>query len=133
VARFLGLTNLVPGRVVTLNPLQVDTPLGRLLIPAADAVEVGQALTVLLRPEAARRAGDCPDEDQILIEGRVQACSFRGGHWRLVMALADGLELVFQLPGDGLDLPQPGQAIALALRPEALSLLVEKAHAEPSG
>ena len=42
VARFLGLTNLVPGHIAALAPLEVDTPLGRLTLPQAEGSAIGQ-------------------------------------------------------------------------------------------
>ncbi len=126
VARFLGMTNLVPGRVLAADPVQVDTPLGRVTLgepAAAGLVAVGQAVTLLIRPEAARLAADCPDEDSVLVEGTVRDCSFRGGHYRLVIRHQAGLDLAFALASGAAHLPQPGDPVALALRPEAIHLL----------
>ncbi len=108
----------------------VETPLGRLRTwigeqtPASQAV-IGQDVTVLLRPEGARLASGCPDEDHIRLEGIVSECSFRGGHYRLVMRHGSGRTFAFELAATTADLPQPGEALALALHPQAISLLVE--------
>ena len=126
VARFLGLTNLVPARVVSLEPLQVDTPLGHFTPPAAEPVAAGQQVRLLIRPEAARLAADCPPESGIALEGTVHAGSFRGGYYRIVVQHASGLELAFELISDADGLPAPGESISLALRPEATSLLLEE-------
>ena len=126
VARFLGLANLVTGRVVSLDPLQVDSALGRLTLSGPEQVSAGQAVTLLIRPEAARLAADCSDEGDVRVEGTVRECSFRGSHHRLVIGYRAGLDLVFELVSDASCLPGPGGAITLALRPEAIGLLVEE-------
>ncbi len=128
VARFLGLTNLIAGRVVALDPPLVDTQLGRFALAEVEKVTVGEEVTILIRPEAARLAGECPDEASIVIEGLVRGCSFRGGHYRLVVHHKKGRDLAFELISDTAHLPQPDEPIVLALRPEAISLLVEESH-----
>lgn len=129
LARFLGLGNLIPGRVVAVHPTQVDTALGLLALREGKAVEAGQEVTLLIRPEAARfaaarPAGDDAGEGEIQLEGTVTDCSFRGGHCRLVVLHETGHELAFELPSGLTPLPQPGEAISLALRPGAIDLLL---------
>jgi ABC-type Fe3+/spermidine/putrescine transport system ATPase subunit len=128
VARFLGMTNLLPGRVQALEPLEVDTALGRVTLvePADRAVAVGQPVTLLLRPEGVRLADECPAEDSMLIEGIVLECSFRGSHYRLEIRHARDLDLAFDLVSEAEMLPRPGERVALALRPDAISLWVEE-------
>lgn len=126
VARFLGLTNLVAGQVVTVDPPLIDTPLGQLAGGAGAQITDGQEIVVLLRPEAARLAAECPNETDTIIEGTVRECSFRGSHYRLVVDHQAGIELVFELVSDLAQMPQPGSQITLALRPEATSLLEGK-------
>jgi ABC-type Fe3+/spermidine/putrescine transport system ATPase subunit len=133
VARFLGLSNLIPGRVVALDPLRVDTALGPLLFPQGKTGESGQDVVLLIRPEAARLAasrsaaappaGDEPSEGEIDLEVTVVDCSFRGGHCRLVVQYEAGPELAFELSSGLAPLPQPGEAISLALRAAAIDLL----------
>ncbi len=123
VARFLGLTNLVPGRVDALDPVQVVTPLGRLTVAEAEQALVDQQVTLLIRPEAAQLAVDCADEGDLVVEGTVCECSFRGSHSRLVIQHGAGLDLTFELVSDASRLPGLGEPIRLALRPEAISLL----------
>ncbi len=124
VARFLGLANLVPGRVVGLEPLRVDTPLGALELAGSETVELGQTVTLLIRPEAARLAEECADEGDLEIEGTVRACSFRGSTHRLTIHHQAGLELAFELVSDRATLPGLDEPVRLALRPQAIGLLV---------
>jgi ABC-type Fe3+/spermidine/putrescine transport system ATPase subunit len=128
VARFLGMSNLLPGRVRALDPLEVDTPLGIVTPaePVAGGAAVGHAVTLLIRPEGARLAAECPAGDSVLVEGDVRSCSFRGSHYRLVIRHAQDVDLAFDLLSEAETLPQPGERVALALRPEAISLWVEE-------
>jgi ABC-type Fe3+/spermidine/putrescine transport system ATPase subunit len=133
VARFLGMSNLVPGRVVIPKPGPgqgsspvVETVLGRLALPSTKSLVDGQRVTVLIRPEAARLAEDCPGEQDIVVEGKVEEYSFRGSHYRLVVHHPAGLDLTFELVPETACLPGPGEPVRLALRGEALSLMVEE-------
>jgi ABC-type Fe3+/spermidine/putrescine transport system ATPase subunit len=134
VARFLGLGNLLPGRVAAAEPGQatVDTALGRLALAAEEPVAAGQAVTVLIRPEAARLAGECPAGNGVAVEGTVRESSFRGRHVRLVVrpGAAPGVELAFELAAGAAELPRPGEAIGLVLQPEAISLLAAVEEAD---
>jgi ABC-type Fe3+/spermidine/putrescine transport system ATPase subunit len=132
VARFLGLTNLVHGRVVAVEtgpsgvslPV-VDTPLGQLVLHDAGQIIVGQEVSVLIRPEAARLAAECYDKDDLVVEGIVRECSFRGSHYRLVIGHGADLDLAFELVASASRLPEPGEPVALALRLEAFGMLLE--------
>jgi ABC-type Fe3+/spermidine/putrescine transport system ATPase subunit len=128
VARFLGLTNLLPGQVVGVEPLQVLTSLGRLTLPGAAPAEAGQEVTVLIRPEAARLPGTGNGGNGLAVQATVRECSFRGSHQRLVIQPDEGTELVFEIVAEMADLPRPGQEVILSLRPEAISLLAEDRH-----
>ena len=135
VARFLGLSNLLPGRVVASEPGRavVDTAIGSLALDAAGPIIAGQAVTVLIRPEAARPTGECPAGDGLVIEGTVSETSFRGGHVRLVVhpGAAPDLSLAFELVAGTAGLPGLGEAIRLILQPGAIGLLA--AAEDPDG
>jgi ABC-type Fe3+/spermidine/putrescine transport system ATPase subunit len=131
VARFLGLTNLIPGRIVSLDPLQVDTALGVLEVgDEENQVTVEEQVTLLIRPEAARpatrRSGGEPgprNEDGTWVEFTVREYSFRGGHYRLVVDHDTGLEFSFELVFESREPSRPGEPVVLTLRPEAICLL----------
>jgi ABC-type Fe3+/spermidine/putrescine transport system ATPase subunit len=139
VARFLGLTNLLPGHVTAAESGQatVAMALGRLALAAESPVAAGQTVTVLIRPEAARLAGECPTGDGLVIEGTVSETSFRGGHVRLLVrpGVAPDRDLAFEMVVGTADLPGPGEAIRLVLQPEAISLLAtsEKSDGQAAG
>jgi thiamine transport system ATP-binding protein len=127
VARFLGLANLLPGQVVTAGSGQavVDTALGRLAVAAEGPITAGQAVTVLIRPEAARPAADCPAAGGLAVDGTLTETCFRGGHLRLVVhpTIVPELNLAFEVVVGATDLPRPGEAISLVLQSDAISLL----------
>ena len=140
VARFLGLSNLVPGRIVAIQPgpdggttTVVETSLGQLVLHGLERFALDQEVAVLIRPEAARLAGGHPPEGECVVEGIVRERSFRGSQTRLKVHHPAGLELVFELASGALHLPGPGEPIALALRPEAISLLAEESRDQAAG
>jgi ABC-type Fe3+/spermidine/putrescine transport system ATPase subunit len=120
-ARFLGLSNLVEGRVLGREegPLLFETPIGKL---RADGITLeaqpGDAVTLVIRPEAA--APHAPSGANT-IAGVVAERSFRGSRTRLAIRHASGQTLEFEL--DDITLPAVGQPIELALRADAISLI----------
>ncbi len=95
VARFLGLTNLLPVQQPADQPGYLQTPVGRWHLPAlVDAVSAAMATPALLliRPdsvvtlEPAALPRDLP-RDQPTVTGVVQLLSFRGSTYRLVVAV----------------------------------------------
>jgi ABC-type Fe3+/spermidine/putrescine transport system ATPase subunit len=126
VARFLGLTNLVPGRVVALNPPRVETPLGTLPLPSGPGLSAGQPLTVLIRPEAAHLGTGDSAEAAFRLTGTVRERSFRGTHYRLVIEHSVGLALSFRVMSAEAQIPPPGEPITLDLRPDAMHLLMQE-------
>lgn len=130
VARFLGMANLIPGRVLSAGTVVVETALGPFTIAQEGGWIAGQAVTVVIRPEAARmatipEAASFQDGDSagVGVEAVVEDCSFRGSRVRLSVRHASGLELTFDLVPSGTSLPPIGQRIVLILRPEAIGLL----------
>ncbi len=126
VARFLGLTNLIPGTVAVTEPLCVDTAFGRLQVSpdgASPSVQAGDRVTVLARPEAAMLLSPGSYADNLIV-GTLTDRSFRGGHYWIGVQPADGPELNFQLGPDA-NVPEVSATIRLALRRNALTLLPE--------
>lgn len=124
VAQFLGLSNLIPGEVVSLEPLSIETVLGRLEIEpnrAGPAERIGDRVTVLARPEAAYLV-EPQAESANVVEGKLTDRSFRGGHYQIEVQPAEGPTLTFELDGD-VKVPALGAPIRLALRRDALALL----------
>lgn len=136
VARFLGFKNLVPARVEAVAPEPVlITPLGRLYprhLPAG--VEVGAAVTVVIRPEAARPIGeDAAGAVRNRLSLRIEHVSFRGTHTVLqlvpviglqpnnIPALVSGLE--FELGGSLPDDCRVGRTVVFEIAPDGIVVL----------
>jgi len=130
VARFLGLTNLLPGRIVAAQAgpdgqvaVVVSTALGELALQGVQGSARGQEVTVLIRPEAARLAGEHCAKDELVVEGILHGSSFRGSQTRLEVQFSGGVDLVFELASGGLRVPAPGEPVSLAIRARGISLL----------
>jgi len=118
VARFLGFTNLLAGRLDDSGYFQAE--FGRLPVPNAGHAK--EAATLLLRPEGARlRVLDDDAADNPRITGTVIARVFQGGTYRLTLQCGD-TPLSFDLP---IDPPPPavGEPIDLVLNPAGLIVI----------
>lgn len=105
VARFLGLNNVIEGRVERSDGGSVArTKLGA--IPLEEAAD--GAVTLLLRPETATLEG----EGDIEVEGELVERSFRGSSQRMVLRLEDGQRLSFDLSSQTA-LPPLGETVTL--------------------
>jgi ABC-type Fe3+/spermidine/putrescine transport system ATPase subunit len=126
VARFLGMTNLLPGRVVDLATRQVQTPIGSLharALPHDTPSETPFPVTVLLRPDAAQLAnGSEHGSGTNLVQGEVTECSFRGAYYRLALRHTSGAELAFELKAAANHAPSRGDRVTLALPVDAVQL-----------
>lgn len=112
VARFLGLVNLMEGSVKDRGVL--ETPLGLLCLDT-NGHAPGSAVTVLIRPDAARiSAKGKLSPDEIGVNGIVKDRVFRGRTHCIELGIPSGETLVFELP-PGAGMPGPGQAAVLAL------------------
>jgi ABC-type Fe3+/spermidine/putrescine transport system ATPase subunit len=121
-----------PGPGQSSSP-EVETVLGRFVLKQAEGHDAEQPVTVLIRPEAARLAEECPDDEALIVEGTVSECSFRGGYYRLVIHHPAGLELAFRLVSQAPRLLEPGQPVRLAVRQDGVSLLVEGDDEQTAG
>ncbi len=120
VARFLGLTNLLPAKIVDG---WIETAIGRLQIVDRGLQTCRVAdLRLLVRPEAARLGEDGPN----IVRGIVTERSFRGERYRLTVRHASGAELAFDVPAHT-ELPEIGEVITVSLDPQALVLLLVEA------
>ncbi|MCK9262379.1 MAG: ABC transporter ATP-binding protein [Deltaproteobacteria bacterium] len=121
VARFLGLVNLVRGRVETGS--SIATPLGLLHVPA-HGHERGEEVTVLIRPDA---VVICENDESgptgmITIEGIVHDCLFKGRSYHVEVITTGSQALFFDLPQNTLA-PSVGDRVRLLLSPGAITVM----------
>ena len=119
VARFLGLTNLVPGEVVSSQPLQVRTDLGLFqpACPPGAEPAPGSKVTLLFKPSGASVA---PAPQPVNgLEGVVEDVVFRGEAFRVTLALDHDYRFSFNLE----QRPTQGQPVSLALEDGAVLCL----------
>ncbi|MFZ1466441.1 MAG: ABC transporter ATP-binding protein [Anaerolineae bacterium] len=125
VAQFLGLSNLIAGRwAVGPQGAVLQTDLGplRLSLALSDAAQAGDAVMLLIRPEAAaivpiRASG--PN----IVHGQVLRRTFRGGHYAIEFQ-AEGLATPLQLELPLAEAVMGGAHLSLALAPSALTLIL---------
>lgn len=125
VARFLGMTNLSPGHILPTGAVACEWGIFH---PVVDSFHPGDAVTVLIRPEAAlltTSTAEAPPAQQgyISVSGRLISRLFRGEHYRIQIQPERGPLLTFHLSTiDALHV-QPGEQITLAINPLGVVLL----------
>jgi ABC-type Fe3+/spermidine/putrescine transport system ATPase subunit len=109
VARFLGLSNLLPAEIIQVDGRPVArTPIGSIPV----TVKNSRSGTILLRPDSVRLDG----EGEVQLEGKVIETSFRGSFCRAVISVGDTL-LTLDLPANA-SVPEEGQEVTLSLDPQ---------------
>ena len=118
VARFLGLSNFLPGRVKPAGDgVLAETHLGVFHLPASAVAGIGAGqddeieVTILLRPDGLYLDGSLPCQ----ILGIVQEVSFRG-HICRAAVLVQNFPLVLNIPS-GVEFPSPGNEVRLSFDP----------------
>ncbi len=122
VARFLGLTNLLPGTIVARAGADAvaETAEGKFRA-RGDALTLGARVVVLLRAEAAERADNlsgAPRGNEI--SGRALETRFGDGRARVTLTTARGTRLMFAL-----DHAAAGDELKLRVNPRGISFLRE--------
>jgi ABC-type Fe3+/spermidine/putrescine transport system ATPase subunit len=121
VAHFLGLTNLAQGQVVDQE--RVASAWG-MVTTATGNRSVGERVSVLIRPEAAKLvADDTSPAGENIIRGRLAGRSFRGGRYRVKIEPETGPLLTFVLSATGPLPVAPGDRVTIVLDPAGIALL----------
>lgn len=103
-ARFLGMTNLIPGRAIQINgSIQVQTDIG--LIPSEKSVH--ENLIVLIKPDSANLF----ENGDLSLEGYIVEKTFRGAICQIVVQV-NKRNLVFNFLSNT-SLPAVGESIRL--------------------
>ena len=96
---------------------------GRRHVPG---LAVGDAVTVLLRPDAASLilAAEGTGQVENVVHGQLRSLSFRGSQVKIEVAHGLDTRFVFELPGAVADaLPPVGQPVSLVFDPEGVAVL----------
>ena len=96
-ARFLGLSNLLPGTLIQTDPIKVKTAWG-VFEPGCDhpaGLSLGQQVTLLLRPTGVREIFKPEGVNQL--SGIVADVLFRGEDYRVTLAVDEDLRVSFQV------------------------------------
>jgi spermidine/putrescine transport system ATP-binding protein len=121
VARFLGLTNLLPGRLISNSPPCVETESGRFegTWAAASSAQGGQEVTVLLRPWGILwdPAPGIPNH----LHAVVQDCVFRGDGFRLNLRTTNDQVISFYSDRSA----RAGEQVSLAIEPSSVQIFGE--------
>jgi len=121
VAHFLGLTNLAEGRI--LGKGLVASAWGDISADTGDYV-VGDKVSVLIRPEAARLTAEAPTSaGEDVVCGRLTARSFRGGRYKVQVQPEKGPLLTLEFASvSGLPI-KPGDHVSIMLDPKGVVVL----------
>ena len=102
VAEFLGMSNFLAGRVISLEPLRVESRAG-IFTPGVctrEGIRMEEEVTLLLPSDL--RCAEGRTEELNTLSGVVQECVFRGQDYKVRLSLPGGLEMEFILAD-----PQP--------------------------
>lgn len=125
VARFLGMTNLSSGRVLSADAVASEWGI---LHPMVDGFRPDDPVIVLIRPEAALLATPTMEvhsalPGHTLVSGRLISRLFRGEHYCIQLQPEQGPLLTFHLNAIEVLQAQPGERITLAISPFGVVLL----------
>jgi ABC-type Fe3+/spermidine/putrescine transport system ATPase subunit len=125
VARFIGMSNLFPARLVQRQPPMSRSALGELRISPPPG-ELAEGV-LLVRPDAGHVL--VTEEDRAvalnLVTGAIISCSFRGRYQQSTVELSEGVALKLEFEADE-EVPPVGETVDLMLEPAGLVLLPDE-------
>jgi spermidine/putrescine transport system ATP-binding protein len=132
-ANFLGFSNLLPGQILSTDPLRAQTEQGvfegvwtaNASQGAASSSEPGESVILLFRPGSARLEGQGTNRVEGVVEDRI----FMGQGYRLRLRLSGGqlFSFLFDPAHVSLETFQPGQTVTLVMQREGVQFLKEAA------
>lgn len=120
-ARFLGQSNVLPGRVIQSDPLLVETPEGRLGGVSANGRSMlpGEAVAVLLQWVGVELLA--PDDSRALFSAVVEDMTFRGDSFRVELLTRHHRRLLFHISHS----VRVGERVGVTLEPQAVRVYPE--------
>jgi iron(III) transport system ATP-binding protein len=119
-ATFLGLTNLIEGKVVELNgdsrPGKMETKKGILSFVPSTKLKKDQAAVISIRPENIPVHKEKPQGLDNVLEGTVKEAVFMGDAYHCKIAVGDALLSVHTHPFQSMS---PGEKVYLYLEPKS--------------
>lgn len=119
-ATFLGLTNLIEGKVVELggnsDPGRIETKRGILTFVPSIGLEKGGAAVISIRPEHIQVHKEKPQALENVVEGTVKEAIFMGDAYHCDIAVGDTLLKVHTHPFLSMS---PGEKVYLHLDPQS--------------
>jgi iron(III) transport system ATP-binding protein len=119
-ATFLGLTNLIDGKIVELTgdaqPGKIQTKRGLLSFIPAPGLKKDQAAVVSIRPENIPLHKVKPQSSENVLEGTIKEAIFMGDAYQCKVAVGDDLLAVHTHPFNAVS---PGDKVFLHLDPNS--------------
>ena len=119
-ATFLGLTNLIDGKIVELHgdaqPGKIQTKKGLLSFIPAPGLKQDQAAVISIRPENIPLYKERPQGLENILEGKITEAIFMGDAYQCKVAVGDDLLAVHTHPFNSVS---PGDKVYLQLDPKS--------------
>jgi spermidine/putrescine transport system ATP-binding protein len=131
VAGFIGVSNLMPGRVMSSSDdrAQVELDTGVEVSAERNGLATGERCHAVVRPEKLRiaRAGEAMPEGWRAVEGMVQSSVFLGTSTQIVVELPGDVRMTVLVPNaderERAGLPGGGASVSLGWAPEHVHLV----------
>ena len=134
VAGFIGVSNLMPGEIVSSNgagtQMRLDAgPTVKAL--ESGGVQTGERAHAVVRPEKLelRQAGDSDEGSRPSVEGQVESSLYLGTATQMVVLLGDGTRMTVLVPNADAEarreLPAAGEAARLSWSDENIHIVRE--------
>ncbi|MFN2616899.1 MAG: ABC transporter ATP-binding protein [Thermoleophilaceae bacterium] len=134
VAGFIGVSNLMPGQVVSANGAGADLRLDSgvtVQAPESHGASAGERCYAVVRPEKLEihPAGDVPLSGRPSVDGRIESSLYLGTATQVVVRLADGTAMTVLVPNSDeaarQRLPTAGDPVRLAWASEHIHIVRE--------
>jgi spermidine/putrescine transport system ATP-binding protein len=136
VAGFIGVSNLMPGEVVSANGAGAELKLDAgptVRTQESGGASVGERVHAVVRPEKLALARDTGG-DGASVEGQVQSSLYLGTATQMVVLLSDSSKLTVLVPNADADarrdLPGPGESASLSWSAENIHVVRESKREE---
>jgi spermidine/putrescine transport system ATP-binding protein len=140
VAGFIGVSNLMPGEVVSANGSDTELRLDAgptVRTAESGGVEIGERCHAVVRPEklGLEAAGAPGSGGRAAVEGQVESSLYLGTATQMVVRLGDGTRMTVLVPNADTDarraLPTTGEAARLTWADENIHIVRDAAATEP--